>query len=211
MLSLPVFAGLGPTDLFSDRTRQTALEDASDRGAQALLKSCHDIFLADLSNAANEDDTSICIALGDFKEPNDLLRPPKRYHRNAVIQNTTLCLVQLIRYYTYALKVSSGDGFERDSFERFGVAGFCSGLIAAVAAATYNDNDRLQFFSQGRECFHLALLVGLRCEQHKRKSIENKACDADLPWSLIVNGITTEESASLVWEYNKTVLYSWPC
>lgn len=205
MLNLPVFAGLGPSELFSDRTQKTALEDASDRGAQALLKSCHDIFLADLSRAAKEDDTSVGIALGDFKEPDDLLQPPKRYHRNAVIQNTTLCLVQLIRYYTYALKVSSCDGSERDSFNRFGVAGFCSGLIAAVAVATYSDNDRLQFFSQGRECFHLALMVGLRCEQHKRKSIENKTCDAEFPWSVIVNGITTEEAASLVSGYNKTV------
>lgn len=202
MLNLPIFAGLGPAELFSDRTQATALEDASDPGVQALLKSCHDIFVEDLSRAANEDDTSVGIALGDFKQPHDLLQPPKRYHKNAVIQNTTLCLVQLIRYFTYALKPLSGDGFER-----FGVAGFCSGLLAAVAAATYNDNDCLQFFSQGRECFRLALLVGLRCEQYKRRGLEHKACDTDFPWSLIVNGITTEEAANLVSEYNKTVCY----
>ena len=200
MLNVPVFAGLGSPTLFSERTQSTALVDASTPEAQLLLEACHEIFRKEIAEMNGEDEGPFGIDLGDFEEVKTLLKPPMRYFKNAVIQNTTLALIQLLRYLAYNDLSSS-----TEQPLNLGVAGFCAGLIASTAVAT--SSGKLQFLARGQTCFTLALLLGIRCEQQKQKDIVSDPVNPDCPWSLIVDGITVTEAENLLVKHKKVTHY----
>ena len=126
------------------------------------------------------------ICLSDFDEPGSLLRPPTTYHRNVIIQHTTLYLVQILRYLRHF----------RSSFDLRGVAGFCSGLLPAAVLAT--SGNVIELLSRARDFFHVALWLGIRSEVYRRTVIGNSSCAASLPWSVVVNGISVEQAQELI-------------
>lgn len=197
-IRVSVFAGLGSPALFSSSTQETALADASIPEAQALLNACHKIFLSEVSAISRDSDASLHIDVEDFQEPQTLLTPPPRYHKNAIIQNTTLCLVQMLRYLGYTLKASKDDGFTIT-----GVAGICSGLLVTMAVAA--SDDTVSFLSYGQRSFHLGLLIGRRIEDHVNDVIKFTGCDRDLPWSIIVDGITMDQAERFISKHKETV------
>ncbi|KAL9045074.1 MAG: hypothetical protein Q9214_001839 [Letrouitia sp. 1 TL-2023] len=97
-MTVSVFAGLGSAALFSRSTQSTALVDAAYPEAQVLLRACHTILLTEIRSSGREGAAEVGIDLGDFQHPEDLLKPPEKYHKNAATQNVTLCLVQSLRY-----------------------------------------------------------------------------------------------------------------
>ena len=200
-MALPVFAGLGSATLFSSATQATALADSLAPEAQTLLNSCHNLFLAELSDLGGDVERSVGIALKDFQQPQSLLIPSPQYHKNAVLQNTTLCLTQLLRYLRHCVQ-SSDD----DSYMMSGVAGICSGLIAAVAVAAHSDT--LQYLSYGKQSFHLALLLGVEMEQRTRRLVKLHDIDEKVPWSMIVDGLKIEQVENLLADYERQVRLS---
>ncbi|KAI9804114.1 MAG: Type I Iterative PKS [Sarcosagium campestre] len=196
MIVIPVFAGLGPPALFSEQTRQVVLQDAADPEARVLLHACHKTFVTAFGNIADQGSDIAGIELKDFLEPKDLIDPKPRYHKNAVVQNTTLCLVQLLRYLQHKWN-SSASGQDTPA----GVAGFCSGLMTSVAVASCESP--LDFLAKGKQVFSLALWLGLRCEQYKRRSTFDASCDPDLPWSIIVDGLSSSQAENLLTEHGK--------
>ena len=197
-MNIPVFAGLGSTALFSSSTQATALTDCSTPEAQTLLKACHQTFLGELSNSGQEDYTELGVYLDDFQQPQDLLSPPSRYHKNAIVQNTTLSLVQLLRYLAHCITATNGN-----VRQNFGAAGICSGLLTAVAVAAHDGP--VQFLSYGQQSFHLALLLGIRIEQHTKRVLKASQCNDNLPWSMILDGISLDQAEDLTLRYERKV------
>ena len=185
-----VFAGLGSPAIFSPSTQKTALADASSTPeAQALLNACHRIFVTEFSSSPNDD---IDITVQDFATPEDLLAPPTKYHKHAVIQNTTLCLVQMLRYLAFQ------DGSA-------GTAGVCSGLLTAVTvAASY---DTISFLSCAQRSFHVALLIGRRVEEYVRQILWATGCDREFPWSMIVDGVAESQMEELIVKHERAVCH----
>lgn len=197
-IRVSVFAGLGSPALFSSTTQATALADASAPEAQALLNACHKIFLSEFSAKSPNDGARLGIAVEDFRHPQNLLEPPPKYHKNAIIQNTTLCLVQMLRYLGYIL-----DNPQDDEHAISGVAGVCSGLLVTMAVAACEDI--VSFLSYSQRSFHLALLIGLRVEEHVKEIMKSIGCDRNNPWSIIVDGITMDQAENIISNYEHKV------
>ena len=197
-IRVPVFAGLGSPALFSSSTQATALTDALIPEAQALLNACHKIFLSEFSAVSQKLDARLDIAVEDFQDPQSLLKPPPKYHKNAIIQNTTLCLVQMLRYLSYTLRLPKGDEYPVS-----GVAGVCSGLLTTMAIAACHDT--VSFLSNSQRSFYLALLIGRRIEEHVKEVMESTGCDRDYPWSIIVDGITMDQAEKIILKHKQTV------
>ena len=202
IMTVAVFAGLGSTALFSSSTQSTALIDAGHPEAKALLNACHTIFLDELQNRGHESEVDVGIDLQDFQHPEDLLQPPIKYHKNAVIQNVTLTLVQLIRYLSHSLKP-----VDTQAVQRSGTAGFCSGLLTAVTVASYGDT--LQFLSYGQQQFRVSLLLGLYMVQQLRQICTANSIDTNgFPWCVIIDGLKIEQAEELIAQYMEKVLTS---
>lgn len=197
-IRVAVFAGLGSPALFSSSTQATALADASAPEAQALLNACHNIFLSEISAKSPKECARLGIAVEDFRSPQNLLEPPSKYHKNAIIQNTTLCLVQMLRYLGYILENPRGDEHAIS-----GVAGVCSGLLVTMAVAAYEDI--VSFLSYSQRSFHLALLIGLRVEEHVKRVMKATGCDRNNPWSIIVDGITMDQAENIISKHKHKV------
>ena len=200
-IRLAVFAGLGSPTLFSKATQDTALADASTPEAQALLNACHKTFLSELCSISQDSNTSLDIDAKDFQDPQSLLIPPSKYHKNAVIQNTTLCLVQMLRFIGYRSRSS-----KHDDRTISGVAGICSGLLVSMAVAACDDT--VSFLAYAQRSFHLALLIGRRIEEHVMGVMRSSGCDSTLPWSIIVDGVTLEQAEKYISKYKNTVCIS---
>ena len=184
MSRIPVFAGLGSESLFSDNISKQATRDSgSSAEAQSLVSSCHRIFLEEVIPKINKGEL-VEIDVDDYQTPNDLLNPPLGDHDNAAVQHPFLCLIQLLRY--LALK---------DSFTTMllGDSGFCAGLLPAAAAAA--SRSKLEFLSHAQDCFRVAVKIGIASEQYRR---ETSTVDNGLPWSLIVDGITADDTQELL-------------
>ena len=192
MYDIPVFAGLGSDSLFSKRTLDIATEDATLPESEILLQSCHRIFLTEIRKAIDMKIVSSEFDLEDFKEPLSLIRPREIYQQNVLVQHTTLYLVQILRYIRRLGRSST----------LLGVAGFCAGLLPAVAVAS--SRDLIQLLAQSQNFFYVALWLGIRSENYKRLESANNPCPPGLPWSVVVDGLSPEGAEILV-ENDKAV------
>lgn len=188
MHEIPVFAGLGSDSLFSLRTVETAIQDATLPESEILLRSCHRIFLAEIAKANDDESIVSGIDLEDFQEPQRLIRPSDHYHGNIVVQHTTLYLTQLLRYMRHMhSKPSSG---------LLAVAGFCAGLIPAAAIAS--STDLIALLSQGQSFFFVIVWLGIRCESHKQNEIARLPCPPGLPWSVVIDGLSPKHAKEIL-------------
>ena len=191
MYDVPIFAGLGSNSLFEQRTLATAVEDAKLPEAEILLHACHQIFLTETAKAHDIKILSPDIDLEDFKEAQNLLMPLERYRRNVVLQHITLYLIQLLRYIRY---------FSRPSKSRhLGVAGFCAGLLPAVAVAS--SKNLIELLSQSQNIFYIVLWLGIRCENFTRHDVANNPCQPDLPWSMVIDGLSSKRMKEILVEH----------
>ncbi|KAL8786794.1 MAG: hypothetical protein Q9195_008052 [Heterodermia aff. obscurata] len=198
-IRVAVFAGLGSPAIFSSSTQATALADASIPEAQALLNACHKIFLTEFSASSEKHgNVDLAVAVEDFQNPEDLLIPPTRYHKNAVIQNTTLCLVQMLRYLAFKTEHDTSD-----TLCTSGTAGVCSGLLAAVTVAACYDT--ISFLSYGQKSFHVALLIGRRVEEYVKQILSSTGRAREFPWSMIVDGVAEGQLKELILKYKQAV------
>ncbi|KAI1632524.1 putative polyketide synthase [Biscogniauxia mediterranea] len=184
---ITVFAGLGSDLLFSANTAHTALDDSSVPESQIILRECHDIFRREIQQAIDARLlTARDIDLDDFVQPEILLRPPVGYYHNTIIQHTTIYLVQTLRYISQHLRTSDIKG----------VAGFCVGLLPAVVVSTSHNITSL--IQRAEELFHVALWIGINSEIYRRTQISTSKCSPSIPWSIVVNDISTETVTELI-------------
>lgn len=192
MAKIPVFGGLGSDIIFSNATRNQATQDARSLQGQILAETCHKIFLEEISLASSQADGATIIDLNDFRRPQDIIQPCQRYHHHPVVQHATLSLVQLLRYQSHGLASPRSN-----NQETVAVSGFCAGLFAAVAAATIQSP--LQYFARVEECFRAAVMLGIVCEQARRKT---KFSQTQSPWSLVVGNIEEKDMLQLISAYS---------
>ncbi|EKG09551.1 hypothetical protein MPH_13401 [Macrophomina phaseolina MS6] len=193
MRAIPVFAGLGSEALFSATTLDTAARDALLPEAKMLLSACHHVFKTEIAHAVREgllppDDLDIA----DFDDPAELLRPAKRHRRNAVVQHTTLFLVQMLRYMRH-LDALWG--------RVLGAAGFCAGILPAAVVAT--SRTPIELLSRAQDLFYVAVWVGIRSQSYRVAAIgsaPSPSCSS-LPWSVVVDGLTAERARELQSEH----------
>lgn len=188
MAKIPVFGGLGSDTIFSNTTRDQATQDARSLEGRILAETCHRVFLEEISLASSQADGATIIDQNDFRRPQDIIHPCQRYHHHPAIQHATLSLVQLLRYQSHGLASHSFNGQETSA-----VSGFCAGLFTAVAAATAQSP--LQYLARAEECFRAAVMLGIVCEQARRKI---KFFQTRSPWSLVVGNIEEEEMLQLI-------------
>lgn len=192
MAKIPVFGGLGSDIIFSSTTRNQATQDARSLEGQILAETCHKIFLEEISLASSEADGAAIIDLNDFQRPQDIIHPCRRYHYHPVVQHATLSLVQLLRYQSHGLPSTRSN-----TQETVAVSGFCAGLFTAVAAATAGSP--LQYLARAEECFRAAVMLGIVCEQARKKT---KLFQTRSPWSLVIGNIEGEEMLQLISAYS---------
>lgn len=192
MAKIPVFGGLGSDIIFSNTTRDQATQDARSLEGQILAETCHRVFLEEITLASSQADGSTIIDLNDFRRPQDIIQPCPRYHHHPVVQHATLSLVQLLRYQSHGLASHLFNNMETNA-----VSGFCAGLFTAVAVATAHSP--LQYLARVEECFRAAVMLGIACEQARRKT---KFFETRSPWSLVIGNVEEEEILQLTSAYS---------
>lgn len=200
--NIPVFAGQGSLALFTPKALAVATKDASTPTGALLLSAIHHAFLAELSSIPPAQRSAVGLDLSDFPSPHTLLAPLGKYHTSCVVQGTTLCLFQLLRYLSY-VETTPGAEFDNAVTAISEVAGFCSGsLVAAVVASSHTTVD---FLCHSVEAFKLAVWIGYETELYRlSQQLEG---DAEmLSWSLVVFGWTREAALQHIEAFNSTVV-----
>ncbi|KXT12258.1 hypothetical protein AC579_2039 [Pseudocercospora musae] len=197
MAHIHVFAGLGSDVLFKDTTRRQALRDSSSSKGRLLVETCHQAFINEVLTIATERQTCQ-IDLADFGRPDDLLQPDSKYHKNAIIQTATLCLMQLLRCQSRALRNGNFDASRTAA-----ASGFCAGLFAAVAVATARDS--LEFLLRAKQCFRLAIVVGAASEA-ARESLG--PLYNEFPWSIVAKHVDKKEISELATDFGRDIFVS---
>ncbi|KAI9884338.1 MAG: Type I Iterative PKS [Watsoniomyces obsoletus] len=179
-----LFGGQGSSSLFSPPAAATASLDAhSSPVAAELLSKCHAALLSELQ-VLTEDPLKIIEGLvEDFITPEKLLAPGSAHRENPIIQGTTICLYQLLRY--LAEVQGNEAGVEHVFPELLEVTGFCSGLLPATVVAS--SRTAREFIEFGVAAYRLSFWIGYRSSSYCQDLLGRRW--KDLPWSLVLTGI----------------------
>lgn len=200
--NIPVFAGQGSLALFTPKAIAVATKDASTPTGALLLSAVHRAFLAELSSIPPTQRSAVGLDLSDFPSPHTLLAPLKKYHTSCIVQGTTLCVFQLLRYLSH-VETTPGTEFDNAAAAISEVAGFCSGsLVAAVVASSHTTID---FLCHGVEAFKLAVWIGYETELYRLSQCLEGETEM-LSWSLVVFGWTREAALRRIEAFNSTVV-----
>lgn len=194
MRVIPVFAGLGSDVLFSDATREQAINDASTPESRVLLDACHSILLEEIALSIESEESGINTK--HFAEPRQLLTPLRQYHDNPIVQHATLCITQLLRYQQ---DLSAARG--QHSHTPVAVVGFCKGLLAAIAVAA--SQNTLDYLVKATQCFRAAVIIGIASERLRMKL---QPVRTSHPWSVIVANINSDEVSASINDFNASVV-----
>ncbi|RPB02892.1 ketoacyl-synt-domain-containing protein [Choiromyces venosus 120613-1] len=196
--SIPVFSGQGSLSIFSPKARAVAAKDSSSPTGSIFLDAVHHAFIEELSSLTAEERSKSGVTLSDFPIPKSLLEPKEKYQTNAIIQGTTLCLFQLLRYLSY-VENTPDLKFENLPSKFLEVSGFCSGSLPAAVVAS--SRTIVNFLSNSLETFKLSFWIGYRCELFRiAESVpEEKEL---LSWGLVIFGWTREVALDRIKVFN---------
>lgn len=197
------FGGQGSPALFSPLTATAAQKDAETCvSGLVLVSKCHAAFLEELSSLDRETKQLLGIDIAHFYALQDFLVPTKDYHCHGLVQSTTLCLYQLLRYIAEIER--SGTGFGSSLNQILETTGFCAGLIPAVVVAASDTAEKFVRF--GVEAFRLSFWIGCRATATSRSRETNQLLEPS--WSLVVLGLDREQVAERLREFEKGVSFS---
>ncbi len=194
-----LFGGQGSPSLFSPHTASIASHDAqSSSAATILLSRCHAAFLEEVFNIGSAPTEIFGSEEDFFSRPAKLLAPDPVYHDNPIIQGTTICLYQLLRYIS---SVSSFPSVDLDSYlqQTCETAGFCSGILTASVVSSSKTIQ--QFIDFGVEAFRLAFWVGYRSSLYCQKVLGCRW--KQLSWSLVVLGVDRKQMLAMLEEFRQ--------
>ncbi|KAL9620218.1 MAG: hypothetical protein Q9160_005227 [Pyrenula sp. 1 TL-2023] len=193
-----LFAGQGSPNLFSEQAASTAAHIArSSPLASILFSRCHAAFLQELSSLDDNMRQEISLDVESFFSPESILKPDASYHKNPIIQSTTICIHQLLEFLSF-VETSELD-FKSALHLVTETAGFCSGVLPAIAvAASQTSEDYLHY---GVTAFLTAFWLGLRSSLYCQK-LSSGSSD-DLPWSLVITGLKQREVQTKLDEFSE--------
>lgn len=190
-----LFGGQGSPSVFSQSAATTAEEDARlSRAGSILLSRCHAAFLEEIASLDATSQSLLAIDTRLFSSPQDLLRPPSEYHTHAVLQASTIYLIQLLHYLAEIQR--AGEPLESFFDQILEVAGFCSGLLPAVVVARSRTLE--EAVAAGTEGFRLAFWIACRSffwsckvEVVDVEAETTATSSGDLAtWSLVIRGLS---------------------
>ena len=135
--TIVLFGGQGSPSLFSGSAVAAAENNSrTSLSATILALRCHTASLEAYDSLHAKERQVLGNDIQQFQHLSRLLKPCPEYHRNGVVQSTTICLYQLIQYVTDLERSSQGNGHLADQILE--TTGFCSGLIPAAVVAGSN-------------------------------------------------------------------------
>ena len=200
-----LFGGQGSQTVFSRDTASAGGNATKCSAAAAMLLSrCHIAFLEDLGSLDAQTNHVLGIDESLFRDTQTLLAPPPQYHKNGVVQGTTLLLHQLLHY--LAEIVRSGLGFRAWFDDIIETSGFCSGLIPSVVVASSESTH--QFVEYGVEAFRLAFWIG--CRTFTKSQRFSTPESQKIPWSLVISGLSLADLEERLTGFQAKVRYLVP-
>lgn len=195
-----IFGGQGSSNTFSSTAISTAVNDAkSSVAGTILLSNCHAAFLKGCLSLDLDSRRKIGVEPDNFLELKDFLAPPQRFHNNAIIQATTICLYQLLHY---LVETASRDlDFDTSRKRILEATGFSSGLLSATVVATSRTIE--EYVSFGVEAFRLAFWIACRTKINGYKF--TNIHDQMESWSLVVLGLPQVELQARLDEFHEQV------
>lgn len=188
--SVILFGGQGSSTLFSQQAASAAIADARVSSQTAILLSrCHAAFLEALDSLGSAREEVIADGTDFFVSSEKILAPGESYRDNALIQGTTICLHQLLRYLSFIER--SSREFESVSRSILETAGFCSGLLPAIVVASSRTVQ--EYVDYSVEAFRLAFWIGYRSTLYCQKMLGSRW--KDFPWSLVLTGMSRGQVA----------------
>lgn len=186
-----LFDGQGTAASTSPQTESIALRDAELPLGQALLLAFHQAFVRELSSLSADEKLSSGLDINAFTTSRSLLEIPQSLRTNAIIANTNLYLIQLLRYLAHADPSTVNDT---------SAIGFSTGMFAATVVATSDSIP--SFFKNAVDMYRLAFWLGLRAQQYATSA--QGSLGLVNPWSLVLLGSIREEVQEAVNAYNTT-------
>ncbi len=188
LTKIVLFGSQGSLSPFSSRCALTAAKDAKSSSAAAILLSkCHAAFLKDSQGLVEAGSEVSWNKYDIFTSPQQLLAPDAAYHQDPIIQGTTLCLHQLLRYLSHL--EDTGSNVESSIHKIWETAGLCSGILpAAVVASSASVANFIEF---GVGAFRLAFWASYRSALYCQKLLRSGW--KDIPWSLVIIGLNKDQ------------------
>lgn len=195
-----IFGGQGSSSLFSSAATSSAQDDAkSSVAAAVLLSHCHDAFLKDCLSLDLDSRQKTGVDPSSFHELKDFIAPPQRFHNNAIIQATTICLYQLLHY---LVEIARRDlDFDTSKKQILETTGFSSGLLSATVVATSSTIG--EYVSFGVEAFRLAFWIACRTNINGHEFTNTR--DPMGSWSLVVLGVPQVDMQAKLNEFHEQV------
>lgn len=183
-----LFGGQGSSSLFSHAALAAAEDNCKRSLAASILASrCHAAFLEEYGSLHNQERHVLGIDIHNLHSLKDFLNPCQAYHRNGLIQFTTICMYQLIQYTADIDLSTPNDGHLAESILE--TTGFCSGLLpAAVVVSSQSSSDIIKF---GTEALRVAFWIACRTILEGHKQVQGLN-DHDA-WSIVVKGFTRSQ------------------
>ncbi|KAK5166036.1 polyketide beta-ketoacyl-synthase [Saxophila tyrrhenica] len=190
--TLAFFGGQGSRALFGqDALKQLRVESASTHAVALLLTSCHSAFLSEVLELESHGEAKMWASFDGLGTPEQLVSVPKEFQSNPIVEGVMLCLRQLKDYLVWF----------QSSHRRAptAVAGFCSGAIPAMVAASAKDVP--DFIERSKEAIRLAFSIGLRVGELSYRIAGGGW--QDRPWSLAVRGLSRSDLEDILAKFNE--------
>jgi hypothetical protein len=201
--SIPLFGGQGSPSLFSAKSVGIATKDSSTPTGSLLLSSCYKALVDEILSLKPEDRSELGFGVVDFPSATSLINVPSEHQNNPIINGTTLCLFQLLRYLSHA--EAAHQSFEETSDLLFESAGFCFGVLPAVVVSS--SRKVLDFINRAVEVFRLSFWVGLRCMVFSKGLVGGRLTNDDR-WSLAVVGWGQRDATEALKQFHLKVCCS---
>ncbi|OBZ65859.1 hypothetical protein A0H81_14053 [Grifola frondosa] len=159
-----------------------------------LLLACHQAFLKEFASLSPADQASSGIDINAFLAPRALIDVPPAFRANAVLANTNLYLIQLLRY------LANVDPASFDAPPTADLIGFSTGVFAAVVVATSTSIPQL--LVHAIETFRFAFWLGYHAHRYTSAALAELAPTDPAPWSLVLFGATRAEASDAVSKFN---------
>ena len=191
-----LFGGHGSTTTFSSVAAKRAQSDSDQSASGAIfLLRCHAAFLEECLGLEYWLLPKLGLNLTDFQNPKNFLIPPESLQKNAVVQATTICLYQLLRYIAEVERPNSQlDASGKQVLETVGV---CSGLLPAAVVATSATTSEL--IENGVSAIRLAFRIACRSAIYGHCYTGGKGNNGS--WTLIVKGLDRAQAEEKLENY----------
>lgn len=188
-----LFGGHGSPTIFSPVAARRAKTDAKDSAPGAILLSrCHAAFLEECLGLEDTSRRKLGLDLTNFQSPKSFLVPSESLQKNPIIQATTICLYQLLRY--TAEVDSPGSRLEVSGKQVLETVGVCSGLLPAAVIATSATIPEL--IDHGVASFRLAFRIACRSAIYGHGY--EGGTDRIGSWALIIIGLNQRQAEEQV-------------